>query len=393
MQSARSLNHWFTVLSAVSMSAASVAVFLLMPMLVGSMVEQLGLTEAQAGYRLSSYFAGYTLICLSGYFWIRRFNWQYTAALAYLLLILGLLMSGWVDTTLLYLTLFIAGAGAGALLGLSLTLISDMENPDRIFGWQMLAQQSLPAVLLFILPLVLADNAGFHNLVVVIVVALSLTLFSLKGIPSAGNKSTEISTGGFEWHQDRKVLFMLVAVGLYFTALSGVWAFVERFADAQGIRAEDSGFALALALVAGAVGGIVAAVIAGRVSRAAILVVLSITFILVFSGYATDFSFWGFLIASMTFSFCWNVCMAFQQGLIAELDVRGRFMVLLPAAIAAGAMLGPGLAGYLISVSGYNVMLGVMGIALIVLTLPFVTRRQQPLLPPTNSTVNFNEVH
>lgn len=372
LEAPRAIDTWQTVTAAVLMSAASAAIFLLLPMLIGSMVDDLGLSEQQAGYTVSSYFAGYMLVCLSGYFWIRQVNWRRLAMLGYGLLLAGLLTCGWSNANMLLVSMFVAGVGAGILLGLGVTVISDMTNPDRIFGLQMLAQQALPASLLFALPALLPADASFAALTTTIALVLAATAIAALGIPTTGRKQNTVRTLAFRWRLHWRVVVVLVAIGLYFTALSAVWAFVERVADARGIIAEDIGRALAIALVGGAMGGIVAAVIAGRCSRAKVLLASSLTFLLVFWGYNTAFDLALFVLISVAFSFSWNVCMAFQQGLMASLDTGGRFMVLVPASISAGAMLGPAVGGLLVGSGGYTLLLGVMGVALVVFTVPFL---------------------
>lgn len=368
----QTLNHPFTVLSVVSMSAASVAVFLMMPLLLGNMMDSLNLTEEQASLRFSAYFAGYSLICIAGYFFIRRVHWQRLAILAYSLLLFGLIMSGRVNSMWLFFTLFVAGSGAGILLGLSVTLISDMKNPDSVFGWQMLAQQSLPALFIVTLPYWLPQPHNFSTLMWVVSLALSTTAFSILGIPARGRDVNQSVQAGFNWSRDKHVLLMMLVVGFYFAVLSGVWAFVERIGNRQGIPVNDISLALGVALVAGAFGGLTAVFGAGRITRKKLLLLLSIVFVGVFSVYQLEMHFILYLFAGMVFSFSWNLCMAFQQGLIASLDHRGCYIVLLPAAIASGAMLGPVIAGMLIQTAGMNFMLLAMSASLLCLSIPLM---------------------
>lgn len=354
------------------MSAASAAVFLLLPVIVGAMVDDLGLSQQQAGYTVSSYFGGYTLVCLSGYFWIRKVSWRKLAIVGYALLVFGLLASGWVSAGLMLIVLFMAGVGAGILLGLGVTLISDMENPDRLFGFQMLSQQVLSAILLLLIPILFSAIIPFKALMLFIAVSLACTGLSIIGVPDKGIRKSNSVQSAFSWQQHWPVLMSLVSLGLYFSALSAIWAFVERFAVSQSLSAEQIGSALGIAMLGGAAGGLLAVVLAGRFKRRYVLLCTSVIFVGVFAGYGLNFTAWVFTVVTVTFSFTWNICMAFQLGQVAALDLSGRYSVLVPAAIAAGAMIGPVVGGTIVELWGYKTLLLSMSFALLVFTLPFL---------------------
>jgi MFS family permease len=56
-----------------------------------------------------------------------------------------------------------------------------------------------------------------------------------------------------------------------------------------------------------------------------------------------------FILCCIGLSGLWNYSLAYQMGIIASLDKGGRLTVLMSSALALGAMLGPAIAGLVIS--------------------------------------------
>lgn len=350
------INSLGAIGSACLMSAASAAVYLMLPVLVGGMVSDLGLSEGEAGRTSAAFFAGYTLVCLLGFLWIRRFNWIYLAFAGYGLLAGGMLSIGFSkDLELLTIWMLVAGTGAGLLLGLGVAMISDMRNAGRIFGVQMMVEQVLPAIMLVLLPLFVPE-AGFRGTClfmgcVFTLLALTSVLAPVEGIDHVSASDAAHSGGVLP------VLLAMVFIALYFAGFSGIWAFSERLAAEQNLSSQEVSAVLAFGLIGGAAGGLITALVAERVSRRLLIGVATAVSLLVIFSYLQAFNFWLFTVGTFVFLMVWNIATPCQQALIAVMDTSGRLAVMIPAAFAVGAMVGPPLAGTLAETQGYAAML------------------------------------
>ncbi len=77
-----------SIIAAATMAAAGAAIFLILPLLIGLLVDYRGLSEQQAGVLASTYFATYLLSSVSAYFWIHHVHWRGASVIAYLLMII-----------------------------------------------------------------------------------------------------------------------------------------------------------------------------------------------------------------------------------------------------------------------------------------------------------------
>jgi hypothetical protein len=66
------------------------------------------------------------------------------------------------------------------------------------------------------------------------------------------------------------------------------------------------------------------------------------------------------------------VAVSYQMGVIAKLDVRGRFLVMMTAAQGLGAAIGPAVAAGLIRGDDYDGIMVMAGLACLVSTLLFL---------------------
>ena len=82
-------------------------------------------------------------------------------------------------------------------------------------------------------------------------------------------------------------------------------------------------------------------------------------------------------MATFLFVAAWNYVLAYQMAIISELDRDGRYAVLMPAAQALGAIVGPAVAGIVILGIGYGPLLWLASLSIGVAIFPFVYLKAQ----------------
>jgi MFS family permease len=176
---------------------------------------------------------------------------------------------------------------------------------------------------------------------------------------------------------------------IYFGGLSAVWAFVERIADGNGIDAITIGQALSFGVIGGGVGAFIAAISGDRFGRVRPLFFSALIIAAALWIYNGSFSGITFAIVTFLFSGAWNYSLAYQLGIVASVDASGRYVVLMSAALASGAVLGPAVAGFLINDGGFEKVhvMAIIAVAIATTAYIYLVRVKQAAAPdgPTHS--------
>lgn len=150
-------------------------------------------------------------------------------------------------------------------------------------------------------------------------------------------------------------------VTLYFIAQGAVWSYLERMGVAQEIDAQTVANALALSALAGIMGAGIAMLLGNRAGRflpITVGVIVQIGSMILLN---TTLDVIGFIVAVMMFNFSWNLCQPYFSGLMSELDVEGRAVVLMGSIQTVGVAIGPFIAALVIR-PGYFDAINYLGI-------------------------------
>lgn len=352
------------------MSAAGAVVFLILPMLVGFFVDLLGFTEQQAGMLSSTYFAAYFLTGASAFLWVARVNLYRVAWAGYAVMVTGLALTAGAGSALgMAAALGLSGAGSGALFALGVAVIAQTRNQDRNFGWVLFAQQLSAAALLLLIPGWVVPAWGLSGgllAIAMVIAAMSATLLLLPSLPGPSQPEAGKPIPGEQ--SSRGPRLALAAMVLHFTALSALWAFVERIGAGSGLSSSQVGNALALSMLGGLAGAVAVTLLGDRLGRRFPLWLAAVAFLLVAWGFGRELAWGHFAAFAALLSFAWNFVLAYQMGIVTGLDADGRYAVLIPAAQAGGAMAGPALGGSLLSAGGYALLLTVVPVGILIAT-------------------------
>lgn len=344
-----------SIAAAAILSGSGSSVFMVLPLLVGGAIDTLALNEEQAGLIVSSYHASFLLVGLSAVFWIRRMNWQQMSLIGYLFQALGLLAAACSDSYMsVVVVMFISGMGAGILFSLPMCIIVDSDCPASGFGYKIVGEQTIGVALLLLLSIYITETWGFRGQCITLAATLALLGVATLWVPSGGKKPAAIQAQVFSSRATYPVWIGLAALVIFFGSLSGVYAFVERIASARSIDPATIGLCLAMGTVSGGVVGFVVGLVGKRFGQLIPLLIACIAPIGVFVVYSMDFSAAVFAIATMVYFGAWNLGLAYQNSIIASVDVGGRLSVLMAPAVALGAMISPAVAGMLINRVGFS---------------------------------------
>jgi predicted MFS family arabinose efflux permease len=342
-----------------------------LPFLLGSLMDHLALDEGAAGLLGSFELGALAVASAIAAPQMARRSRRGAAFLGAAVATLGHLVSGVVESySFLVGARLVAGIGEGVVLAAAGAVAAGSTDPDRLFARTFLWGGLAIAVFLAVLPYATVPwgyAGGFALVAAVSLVCMPLLTWM----------------GARPAQDDGRVVPPLPHVGLGVSALAGVilfalgqgalWAFTERIGQSIGLTPEAVGIALGATQLAALSGAAFAWWLGTRRGRAGPLVIgvggsaLS-TWALVHTGSTV-----GFWVILLLWGIAYFFALPYLLGTAAALDRHGRWSAAAMGLSMAGVALGPGSAGFVISLWGYTALgwlVVVSGAAAIALMLP-----------------------
>jgi predicted MFS family arabinose efflux permease len=341
-----------------------------LPLLLGSLVDGLGLDEAGAGALGSLELGGLAASSLLLAPRVDRMSRRRLAFCGALGACAGHGLSALADSfSILALARFAAGLGEGATIAAANSAAASARDPDRLFAKASVLGGLIAAATLVALPYAIEPwsyPGGFGAVAGITVLCVPFLLW-LPTIPESAAAARGLP--------GRRLLGVVtLAATLLFSAAQGaIWAFSERIGIAIGFSREEVGLALGVTTLAGLAGGVIAAVLGTRGGRPLLLTLglganVVSTWMVVMAG-SSELYLTGLLAWGIAFYFA----LPYLLGTAAALDPLGRWAAAAAGASAVGMALGPGAAGLVVSESGYPALAGFViacGVGAAMLILP-----------------------
>jgi len=357
------ISHRSLVLSAfASAYGVGLLTLLMLPFLMGAMMDGLGLTEGTTGLILSVEFtlAMVSSLLISPY--INRVPRRTIAIAGTLMAIAANILSAYItDVALLISVRAFAGFGAGLALAAGNSVIASAEDPDKTAG-----QVNVLFVVLMIAVMLgfgfIADNFGltgtYYGVAATYAVMLIMVIRLPQYVDSNGDdESTESSTG----KKTVVRLIGLVPIGMMITMFlfsmrdTMGWAFVEQIGVHLGYSTSEMGMILALQAFIALIGPLIVAKVGTKFGITIPVLIGIIGHGSITLGYlmASDSKFFYTAIVLMNAT-AYFYALAYLTGLAASLDKEGRVVAATGSFIALGIAVGPAFAGQLIDLGGYG---------------------------------------
>lgn len=346
-----------TVLSAVLISALSATFYNVMPMFVGSAQEDLGFSTWQISLFPTLFFLGWVLFAGSGFLWIHRVNLLAISLLSLLVAILSLLISAFSSDylTLLALT-FIAGSGFSCIYAVGTHLIAFTRTPTRWYGVK-IAVEPLPGmIILMTLPASSVSPSTFADIIFAMLIISLLLSPSLFKIPTQTRSIPMLDAAeAASSDTSANVVLALISVLLFFSAASGMWAFLERIGANQSFDQSLLSNLLGFTLITATAGSLVTAWVGDKFGNRLPFFASVSVFIASIATLSGSPNFNTFAGAALVMTFVVGVGLPLVVAEVAARDADNRYVVLTVPAIGLGAMIGPPLFGFLTESGGVTV--------------------------------------
>jgi predicted MFS family arabinose efflux permease len=359
------INRPLTAVAAICIAVIGPEVFIVQPGFVQGMVAQLGFSEQQAGYVASAEMWGLALTTLLMSFISSRVNWRHALLVSVPLIVAGNLLSLVASEPGTFaLWRFLTGLGCGVLVSLGFTIIGLTANPDRNFGYLIMAVLTYGAFGLWLMPTAFA-HIGMDGVIVFFALFPLLALPLIRYLPVSGEEHLEVEGDAVTLPLGLRLL----AIGTmfsYFLAQGAVWAYLFLVGLSGGVDEQGVANGLTLSQFLGIAGALVAAVVGSRYGRLAPLSLGLLAGIVPLAFLFGQFSVLQYAVVVCVYNFAWNMTHPYLLAAMASFDRGGRLVVHAVGAQMLGLAIGPALAAGLIGNADYSAVLQI-GIVLFLL--------------------------
>jgi predicted MFS family arabinose efflux permease len=330
---------------------------LVLPAMVGILVDDAGLSEPFAGWVASANFSGSASVALLMAFRIHGIDLRRVASLALGVSVIGDAVSAFAAAESPYFLLLrlATGLASGAAHIAAITAFARFDNVERGYGLFITLQFIVSGFGLYLLP-VHADALGVEGMYLIFSGLHVLALLLVRHLPGGAVDRVRIAGQ----RPERSILFAATALlailgyGLFEAANTAQFTYIERFGVALGLSDRRIGLSLLIASLIGIPGAFVI-VVTGR--RYGLLGPLTLGMSMAVAGLLlliTVESYGAYFLASCCLGFAWAFCLPYIQVLMAAIDRRGSAIAAGSAVATVGGAAGPGLAAVILAGSAYR---------------------------------------
>jgi len=346
--------------------------YLVMPYLIGSVADGMGLGLDQAGLIGS---AELLIVALSAFAIsakVRVLPRRKIALLGGVIAIVGHSLSSLTDSMeSLVVCRALAGVGAGMALAIGNACLAASHDPSKAYGQVMMLLATVAAGIIVSLGYI-TEIWSYYGVFATQAIVVALMMIPMWFLPEGDETRAEDDlTHG----KIRMLPSILIVVGILMWHFcdNSIWGFSERIANNIGMAPDVIGWLLGGGLFVGVIGCFIASSVGTRYGRiwpicagiaAAVTCISVITSTGAVAAYTTSI---------LSYIVCFMFISSYIYGLAGELDHHGRVMAAASGAGNVGVALAPLLSGRLIADGGYVVMgRVVISTLIIVMTLSVI---------------------
>lgn len=334
-----------------------------MPVILGALAVDKHLSPSQLGTFGSAAFLGQLLALVSAIFWIHRVDWRIVSKVCALGSLAACALMAWSSEPIL---LNVSSLAFGTLMGgcyaMVLSYWGAAKNAARAVSIGVLMQVLVASAYLYVVPAILTRWWGSSG-AALLLAAFVLPIFPLSTlIPPAAPRSSIDGRLLRRSLRQTRALAGLCIMALYYVGVFAVWAFLDRIGAASGLGQTQIGVALGVSMLIGALALVATTIVGERIGIVGPIVISLALYAIFFLLVRRPQTVALFTLTLVVFNFAWNVALPYQIAAIARLDLTGRLLVLLPAFQAAGATVGPTLAGRIAGERDFDAVYGLLGV-------------------------------
>lgn len=331
------------------LGSVAILPILILPTMIGALIDYSGFTESEAGWLAAAGFTGSALGAIAVGFRIRHLDPQKLAVCG--LLVMGICdalsaLVGQLPVWIFVGLRLVSGLGGAVVYAAVVASLAATANPERSYGIFMVLQFGLSAVGLYVLPYFLPDIG---------VVGMYLLLAALAGVSlvlrdSVVHRDAAPEEPAIEVRMLLRpaAILAMLGIGIYETANFMQYTYSERIGIGFGLSNLQIGEALGIASLLGVPAALLVVWIGDRFGQlrpllAAIILSVVAHLLLLFPSGTVSY-----YLAVYALGIAWSFGLAFFYALEARLDPGGSVVVVGGFFTSCGSVAGPAIAASLV---------------------------------------------
>ena len=325
-----------------------------MPVILSAAAEAYALNDQQLGFLAASLLSGWLVATAFAFFFLnkavdRRAAVIFGAGFG----ALGFIGSQFVETIgLLYFAWGVAGFGVAIIYCVSIQLVAELGQPERAFGFKVVAEVFSGASLLYVFPVFIISTWHYIGASYGLAAICLFSIVLLHWIRSRPQRQ-QVGREAANRTATKEGWLALFGLLIFLSGITGLWAFIGRIGIDVGVTAEELGAVLAVLKIVGGIAGITV-ILAGAkygILWPHILTLGSISLAVFLLYSAQDIYF--FAAGAWIWEYGFSLGFGYQCAALARFDSSNRLLLLVPSCIGLAGMIGPALAGSIKSVDSY----------------------------------------
>lgn len=346
------------------LGSISIMPLLILPTVVGALVDLASFTESEAGWVAAVGGMGGAIGAILIALRIRHLNPRKLAIAGLAAMVLfdaGSMMVGSIPTSIFIALRMLSGFSGAAVYAAVMTSYAAMPNSERGYGVFMMLQFGLSAVGLYGLPIILPD-IGVSGIYAGMAL-LALLAFTL--VSAVMTRSAEAGEPAFDISRLVKpaAILAMVGIGLFEAANNMHFTYAERIGVNFSIGHETVGEILGIATILGMAAAFAVVWLGDRYGelKPMLVALLTVCVGLAILNYGSGTSI--YFVTMCMLSVAWAFGMPYFQAFEAKLDPDGSVVVAGGFFTSAGGAFGPAFAAMLVAPGDYSgVLLAAIGI-------------------------------
>ena len=337
---------------------------------LSAFVDGLGLARDQAGFIVSANKYGAAFGALLATFIVKKVAWRKTILFLFILMIIVDITSSLItsSSSLIYIRFF-HGTIGGLSVGIGLSIIARTYNPDKIFGMLLVVQYSFGSIGIFTVPR-LVDSFGHGAVFGVLILFTLMTILILPFVPDVrepDNKKIK-----FSLNINYFLLLALAGLFLFQSSNMGVADYAFELGKDIGLKNNEISNMLTVANLISITGGVLVYIIGIKYGRTLPLL-LGITTSAVFTyllHYSENINM--YFVANTMTGIAWAFVIPYILGLCSSFDTHGQMAALAGFISKVGLASGPLIGSLYIMDYGFDTIINIATIALVLATFILV---------------------
>ena len=334
-----------SIFVAITIVLYSLIFMLILPGLVGGMVDLRGFTLQDSALATSTQMGGATAGALLVLWTVKSLNFRRYVLGALCAMVVGdALVAILRDINLFLGALAIRGIGSGVLFAALMIYIGKHREKERFYGVILGVQFLVAAAAIYVLP-TLFNSVGWSGVFFMISGIGILFLAGSRLFPSSNEVAVDSSAdkihNKLRYLLSIPVLLCLASYLLLYIANSAIWTFLERIGANLQLGQQGVANALAISMVAGGLFALLPVALGIRFGRSLPMLGAIVAITVSAAMLIGRIPYWEFVFAAALFNGAFSISAAYFQGLQAELDPSGRVLTIGSIILYAGWVIGP----------------------------------------------------